>query len=167
MKKIFLFDCDQTIWTSHNNDYISSVTSPLVLVSKNTAQRVVDGKKFILKPEINLLFRLIQGSGDIIGIVSDNSKDMVVCVLRLFDIYKFVNPKAVNVRLWSGYCPKHKMIVEILKKTEFKEIPTKNVYWFDDKDYKSEAKLIGVNFIYVNDSTSLVDKTKEILSGLE
>ena len=154
MKKIFLFDCDQTIWTSSNdNDYLGSVFSPLVLTSENSITRAVDGKVFSLKPQIRKFFGSIYTSGNIAGVISDNRKDMVINALRLFGIYKFINPDAVNIKLWKGYCPKHKMVLEILRKPEFKSIPLSNTCWLDDKDYSEEANSIGVSFVRIGDAT--------------
>lgn len=163
MKKIFLFDCDQTIWISGNNDFISSVFSPLVLMASNSIFRVRDGNIFILKPNIGEIFRLIQNSGNVIGIVSDNRKDVVINALKLFDIYKFIDQNAINIRLWKGYCPKQEMVTQVLKKSEFKVIDTASVYWFDDKDYSEEARSIGVNFVRVVDDINLIKTVKKLI----
>lgn len=163
MKKFFLFDSDQTIWTSDNHDYISSVVSPLILMSENSIARIVDGNVFFLKPEIREAFKLIKKSGSTTGIVSDNRKDMVINALKLFDIYKFLNLNAINVRLWKGYCPKHKMILEILDKPEFKNILSNNIYWFDDKNYSEEAAQIGVNFIRAYNDINLASAVKKLI----
>lgn len=165
--KLFLFDCDQTLWLNEDNDYISSVNSPLILQTPYSIIRTVDGKVFKLKPGVAQVFRLINNSGNIAGVVSDNRKDMVIAALVLFDILKFIKTSAINVRLWKGYCPKEKMILENLNKGEFKMLKSKNVYWFDDKNYQTEAKNIGVNFIGVNKDTNLLKKVEEILKGLE
>lgn len=163
MNKIFLFDCDQTIWTSGGNDYISSVDSPLALVSKNSLIRVKDGKVFTLKQGVHEMFNKIYKSGGIVGIVSDNKKDMVVDALKLFDIYKFINIDAINIKLWKGYCPKHQMVEEILSKIEFENISIKNVYWFDDKDYSEEAEMVKVNYIKVDGSTDFERIVKSLI----
>jgi magnesium-dependent phosphatase-1 len=163
MKKIFLFDCDQTIWASGDNDYISSVISPLVLVSKDSIKRTIDGKIFSLKLGVRKAFKHIYDAGYTLGIVSDNTKSMVIKALKLFKIDEYIDPNAVNVSLWKGYCPKQQMVLEILAKPEFREIPRVNAYWFDDKDYYKEAQLIGVNFVRVGVETSFINM---ILSAL-
>lgn len=167
MGKLFLFDCDQTLWSSRDNDYISSVISPLKLKSADSIVRVVDGKIFKLRSGVAKTFRLINNSDNSAGIVSDNQKDIVITALTLFDILKFIKAGAVNVRLWKGYCPKEKMILEILNKKEFRMVKHKNVYWFDDKNYQAEAKGIGINFVGVKKDASLLKKVREILDRLE
>lgn len=162
MENLLLFDCDQTIWTSGNQDYISSVVSPLVSMSKNSIVRAKDGNVFTLKTDISEVFKYLQKGGNIVGIVSDNKKDMVISALKLFDIYKYVNPEAIKVKIWKGYCPKHKMIEEILARDDFKSFPHKNIYWFDDKEYSREAGLIGINFIRVNEHTDLKKIVKKL-----
>lgn len=162
MKKILFFDCDQTIWTSSNNDYISSIVSPLVPVSKDVILRTADGNIFNLKPEIRKIFKNIRSKGNIIGIVSDNKKDMVINALKLFDVYKLIKKEAVYIKLWKGHCPKEEMIKKITSKPEFEGIIPSNVYWFDDKDYSEEAGLIGVNFIQVDGVTDM----EKIVKGL-
>ena len=161
--KVFLFDCDQTIWFSKNNDFISSVASPLNLTSKLKIIRVKDGNAFSLKPGVAKAFRFVKSQGGIIGIVSDNEKSVVINALRLFDIYRYLDANAVDVKSWKGYCPKHKMIMEIMAKPEFADVPPGGFYWFDDKDYSREAKLVGVNFIQVKKSSDLLELVKEVI----
>lgn len=147
--KLFLFDADETLWHSDNHDYISSIDSKLLKINSNIIIRKNDGNKFYLKTDILLLlFKSICESGHKIGIVSDNKKSTVVNALKMFGWWPYIYRKAVNIRLWQGPCPKEVMILEIINKINFKK--TNNVYWFDDKDYKSVAKTIGVNFIQIN-----------------
>lgn len=96
-------------------------------------------------------------------LIYKNGEDMVISALKLFDIYKFINIDAINLKLWKGYCPKHQMVKEILSKIKFKNISTKNVYWFDDKDYSGEAESICVNFIKVDDATNFKEVAKRLL----
>ena len=112
---------------------------------------------------MNDAFKYVQGTGNVIGIVSDNRKNMVISALRLFGLRKFVNLHAFNVKLWEGYCPKHKMVADILQKAEFKEIGPESVYWFDDKEYSKEALSIGVNFIKVGLKTNVMKVVKELV----
>jgi len=163
MNKIFLFDCDQTIWTSGNHDYISSVVSSLVLVAPHIIRRVRDGNIFILKSNISELFTLMQKNRNTIGIVSDNRKNMVIDALKIFNIYKFFDQKAINIKFWKGYCKKQEMVTEILKKSEFKMINPDDVYWFDDKNYERESGSIGINFIRVSENTNLLKVFKNLL----
>ena len=163
MNKIFLFDCDETIWRSLDADYISHVVSPLVKISKLVVERTKDGKMFNLKPEIMELFKNIRKKNYTIGIVSDNKKDMVISALTLFDICKLVDEEAINIRLWNGNCPKEVMVSEILNNPKFAKIHKNNVYWFDDKDYSEEASKIGVNFVKVNKNTNLTKIVKKLL----
>lgn len=163
MNKIFLFDCDETIWTSLDADYISHVSSSLTKISKVVLYRKKDGKLFNLKPEIPELFKAIRQKNHAIGIVSDNKKDMVISALILFDICKLVDTEAINIKLWDGHCPKELMVSEILNKPKFAKIPKNNVYWFDDKDYSEEAKKIEVNFVKVNGGTNLTKIVKKLL----
>lgn len=163
MNKIFLFDCDETIWTSTGADYISHVSSPFVKISKFVLLRTQDEKIFNLKPEIPELFSDIRQKNYTIGIVSDNRKDIVMNALTLFDICKLVDMDAINVRLWDGHCPKEIMVSEILNNNKFAKIAKNNVYWFDDKDYSEEAGKIGVNFVKVNKDTNLTKIVKKLL----
>jgi len=164
MKNLLLFDCDQTIWTSGNHDFIGSVVSPLVPVSKNSILRVKDGSIFTLKEGVPEVFDYLKKTGNIVGIISDNRKGMVTDALKLFNMYKFVNLSAVSVKLWKGYCPKHTMIQMILEKNQFKSIPLKNVYWFDDKDYSQEAGLIKVNYVHVSKNTKISKIVENIIN---
>lgn len=162
MKKLFLFDCDQTLWSSSEKDYISRVNSKLLVISPGVLMGVEDRNKFYLDSNVGKALRLISRSGNLSGIVSDNKKNVVIEALSLFGIYKFFEPKAINIKLWKGYCPKHNMVIEILKKIK---ISSENVYWFDDKDYGAEAATIGVNFIRVYPWVNLAKTVKVLLKG--
>lgn len=150
--KLFLFDADETLWNSEGKDYISSKSSALQMVDSLTLTRTVDQKYFRLMREVPGIFRVIKNKGYTIGIVSDNKKFMVVSALKLFGLWTFVDPKAVNIKLWKGYCPKHLMVQQILEKTQ--TLP-KNCYWIDDKDYSSEARTIKVKFFNLKEGRSL------------
>ncbi len=161
---IFFFDCDDTIWGSEDKDYISSVPSSLTLNSKGNLIREKDNKVFSLRKGVKKAFENIKKSGGRIGIVSDNRKYMVTGALEKFGLIKFVDKKLVLVKLWKGYCPKHRMIVEGLAKNN---IPRDNmkVFWFDDKDYANEAKEIQSLFIRVSPSTNFGDLIKDLVDS--
>lgn len=161
-KRIILFDCDETLWNSLDRDYISSCKSVLIKAKKHTIVRLADGKRFTLKRETIQLFQSLAVKGFTIGIVSDNKPAMVRAALKLSGLLKYINKKAINIKLWDGYCPKHLMIQEILDKPEFHSIDLKLVYWVDDKDYAAEAKKIGVNFIKVGKG-SLISLVKSLI----
>lgn len=149
--KLYLFDCDGTLWNSHDSDYIGSVPSGFEKITDDIILRLKDGKKFYLNHGVLDLFKTInKNSKNLIGIVSDNPPESVIEALKALGLYDYINSKAINIKLWQGYCPKHKMILEILNKPEFHNISKKNVFWFDDKNYSSEANEIGVKFVKVN-----------------
>jgi predicted phosphatase len=161
-KKLFIFDADETLWHSDGKDYISSQVSKLDKFDRLTIVRLVDGQKFYLDKDATSLFKKISAKGYYIGVVSDNKKPMVVKALKLFGLWLYVNKKAVNVKLWQGYCPKHLMINEIIDKMKIDN--KKSVYWFDDKNYVNEAAIVGVNFIRISGSFLL---KKAILSVMK
>ncbi len=157
-KKLFLFDCDQTLWLTNKSEYVSRVTSDFYL-KQGILIRRADGVAFCPKKGIKKIFKSINASGGSIGIVSDNQPKVVISVLKLLGWWKHVDKKAFNVRLWIGPCPKEVMVQEILSKPQFKNLNKKNIYWFDDGGYSKVAKDMGVNFIRVNCMTaSLVRK---------
>lgn len=162
-QKLFLFDCDETLWRSVDADYISSKDSKFEKESTGTIIRIVDKKRFSLKKGVFNVFKLLENKKDcVVGIVSDNKKSMVIEALKLFDLWNSVNPKTVNIQIWDGYCPKQKMVCAILKKGAVSGICRNNIYWIDDKDYTKEACSIGVNFRKVNTKTDLA----ELIQGL-
>ena len=140
-KKLFLFDADETLWHTKNKDYISSKTSKLKFVDPRLILRQIDGQKIYLGKNIVEVFKLLSDTGHLAGIVSDNQKSMVVEALKLFKLWPYIDINSVNVRLWRGYCPKHVMVEEIMKKTH---ISMNDVYWFDDKDYKKKRIQSGL-----------------------
>lgn len=158
MIKIVFFDCDETIWTSPTKDYISSVVSDLKPISKNKLTRVSDRLVFTLKPGTRKLFAELSKREVVIGIISDNRRKPVVKALSLFKLLPFINKMAISIKLWRGYCPKHKMLISVLKKPDFKNISGNEVLWVDDKDYSSEAAEIGVNFIKISQRSNIYKK---------
>lgn len=157
IRKLILFDCDETLWTSTDRDYISSVRSPLKKLAANKVVRVKDKKVFTLKKGVlSTLVDLHKDNNQIaLGIVSDNDPEEVISALKLFNVWSYINEKALNVKLWNGYCPKHEMILEIINKKEFSHLSHKNIYLIDDKDYSKEAAQIGINFIRVDQDSDL------------
>lgn len=146
-KKILFFDCDETLWSSQGKDYISSVQSKIKKIDNNTVLRVQDGKVFSLKNGIlDILIYLKKQGNVIVGVVSDNEEKQTLLALKMFGILKYIEKEAINIRLWPGYCPKHKMIQEVLQKPQFKNIRLKYMYWFDDQNYEKEAESIGIHY---------------------
>lgn len=169
MKKLLiLFDCDGTLWIPEKKgDYVSSVMSKFKRVSDKKLIRVADNSIFKLSDGVKQCFQYLIRLNEkaVMGIVSDNKFDTVKEVMMLFDIYKFIDKDAFNVKLWKGYCPKDQMVFEILQKPIFKNIPCKNVYLLDDKDYKQECKSIGVNFIRVYSGANLYKLVKDLIKN--
>lgn len=161
--KLLLFDCDETLWNSQDKDYVSSVNSHFEKITFGIVERKKDGKKFVLRPGVKKAFDLISKKGFVIGIVSDNKKPPVVEVMKLFNVWSYINHEAINIKLWNGYCPKHKMILDVLSGLDFYKAYRDRVYWFDDKDYTSDAKEIGVNFIKVDDGADFVRLVKDVV----
>lgn len=159
-----LFDCDGTLWSSQEGEYISSVESSLKKVNGITIIRQKDNKTFTLKNGVLKAFgHLKKLNGHIIiGVVSDNRPKPLITALKLFKIWPFIHQNAFKVRLWRGYCPKHKMILEILNQKEFANVSHGEVFWIDDKDYAKKANKMGVNFILVNARTDLL----KVVEGL-
>lgn len=147
-KKLFLFDCDQTLWLTSKSEYVSRINSDFCL-KHGVLIREVDGVAFYPKKGIKKVFASINVNGGSVGIVSDNRPEVVVSVLKLLDWWKYVDKKAFNVRLWVGPCPKEIMVREILSKPQFKYLNKKNIYWFDDGDYLTVARDMGINFIKI------------------
>ena len=160
MRRIIFFDCDETLWTSPTRDYISSINSDFELIGKNQVLRKKDGLVFTLRPGIRRLFAKLKSEEITIGIVSDNRRRPVINILELFGLVTSINFKAVYIKLWKGYCPKHKMIQKVLKRSIFKNISRRDVLWVDDKDYTREAKKIGVNFINVGRADNFYNNYK-------
>jgi len=100
-----------------------------------------------LSKNILKIFKLINKKGHKIGIISDNNKPMVIKALKLFGLWPYLTKKAINIRLWKGYCPKEIMVTEVINKLEITD--NNIVYWFDDKDYQEAAKSINVNFVQI------------------
>ncbi|MEK7154672.1 MAG: HAD-IIIC family phosphatase [Patescibacteria group bacterium] len=147
-KKLFLFDCDQTLWKTTKSEYLSRIASKFY-VKRGVLIRKSDGVVFYPLKEVKKIFTSINAHGGTVGIVSDNKPEVVISVLKLLDWWKFIDKEAFNVRFWVGPCPKEIMVLEILSKPKFSKLNKKNVYWFDDGDYSKVAKNIGVNFIRV------------------
>lgn len=168
-RSLYLFDCDETLWESEGQDYIGSVPSEFLTQDGNAITRTADGKVFSLKTGTREAFVYLKKTdvdGErVIGIVSDNPPEPVMEALKLFGLWDVINAHAFNVRLWEGPCPKHEMVAEILAKGEFGDISTRNVFWFDDKDYSREAGLIQVNFIQVNSQTNLLQTVRSLDPG--
>lgn len=150
-KKLFLFDCDQTLWLTNKSEYVSRVASDFYL-KQGILIRKADGVTFYPKKGIEKIFTSINTDGGSVGIVSDNQPKVVVSILKLLDWWKYIDNEAFNVRLWVGTCPKETMVQEILSKPKFKNLNKKNVFWYDDGDYSKVAKKIGVNFILIKKS---------------
>lgn len=146
--KLALFDCDNTLWYSHDSDYISSVSSQLAL-GGDCIIRISDNKRFYIHSKIKNKLLSLHAKGVQIGIVSDNTSKPVIDALRLFNLFHLINCEAINVRLWDGHCPKQVMVQETLAKPFAKNITPSETLWYDDKDYSSEAKDIGVRFVLV------------------
>lgn len=157
MKKLVLFDCDETLWHSENKDYISSLPGPFSLQGPNTLVRNDDQKVFQLGPRVREAFRILYAQCSI-GIVSDNKPQSVLEALRLFGLTEFINKQAQNIRLWDGYCPKDEMVKEILARELFTHLEPRDVYWFDDKDYSAVAGVLSVNFCLVESTEDTVDQ---------
>lgn len=156
MNKLFLFDCDETIWYSDSADYISSIPSTFERGSAGQEIiRVADSTIFYLRDGIKEILEEINKSDDSVGIVSDNKPEPVLEALNLLELMEFIDQNAVNIKLWDGYCPKHIMVEEIISKSLFKDISRNNIYWFDDRDYSKEAKQIGVKFFKVNKTINM------------
>jgi magnesium-dependent phosphatase-1 len=153
MNRLVLFDCDETLWTSPNQDYISRVTSPLALRGLAII-RVADDQMFTLRPGIKQLLRKLHTGGWVIGIVSDNQPNMVLEALTLLGLSPYIEPQAVHIKLWDGPCPKQLMVKEILDRPSFAHLIASDVWWIDDKDYVAAALDIGVNFVQVNSATT-------------
>lgn len=165
-RKLIFFDCDETLWTSEGKDYISSVDSTLEKDGKLTIFRVTDKKRFILRPDVKDTFTILLNSlvHVHLGIISDNKPGPVLQALTLFGLYSFLHPQAINVRLWTGPCPKEIMIEEILAQAVFKDIKRSEVYLVDDKDYSGAMSNQGMNFIKIDDNDSFLKKvTSQII----
>lgn len=163
-KKLLLFDCDGTLWFSDDGDFISSQDSKFEVVDENTIKRLADGKKFLLKNGVWKVWSALRENRQwfCIGIVSDNQPGPVREALRLFDLSTLVDEKAINVRLWDGYCPKGKMIREIMERKEFKNFLPGDIFLIDDKDYSREMARLGISFIRVGKNLSEI--LKKVLS---
>lgn len=146
--KLALFDCDNTLWYSHDNDYISSVTSQLSL-HNGCVIRISDNKQFFINTKIKNKLLSLHAKGVQIGIVSDNVPKPVIDALQLFDLLRYINQDAINIKLWNGYCPKEKMVLEVLAKPFAKSILPSQIVWYDDKDYTKQAHTIGTQFVHV------------------
>lgn len=155
--KMFLFDCDQTLWLSKDHDYISSIESDLVAVGVNKIQRSMDMKIFKLRKDVRECLDLLKSENAYIGIVSDNLPNPVVNTLQLLNIWQYITIEAFNVRLWNGYCPKEVMVTEIMTKKKFNGILPEDVFWIDDKDYNKQAKQVDVNFFQISPADNLID----------
>lgn len=158
VSRLFLFDCDGTLWDSEDKDYISSVHSDFKKVNTKQILRVKDGKFFTLKPSVLETFiHLSRERKNLLGIVSDNNKSEVIKALKLFNLFGFIFKKAINIKLWKGYCPKDQMVSEVIQKVFDNTIVPKKVFWFDDKDYHKEARRMKVTFIKVGEDTNLTN----------
>lgn len=155
MKKIILFDGDNTLWFAENNDYVSSVKSELKLVGDKLVERVEDHKLFVLRNHVREVVELLAENNIVIGVVSDNLINPVKRLLELYGVWQSVDKAAVNVRLWKGYCPKHLMVQEIMSKKEFIKVRPDEIVWIDDKDYAKKASLIGVCFHLIKKDENL------------
>jgi len=171
MKKLLiLFDCDGVLWTPEKKgDYVSSVVSKFRRVSNKKLIREADNSIFKLSDGVKQCFQHLIRLNEkvVVGIVSDNKFDTAKEVMMLFDLYKFVHKDAFNVKLWKGYCPKDRMVLEILEKPVFKNMPYENVYLLDDKDYGKECRSIGVNFIQVCPDANLYKLVKDLVKDVE
>ena len=144
--KLFLFDCDQTLWLTNKSEYVSRVASDFYL-KQGILIRKADGVAFNPKKGIEKIFKSINANGGSVGVVSDNLPEVVVSILKLLGWWKYIDNEAFNVRLWVGPCPKEILVQEIISKSKFRNLNKKDVYWFDDRDYSKVVKKIGVNFI--------------------
>ncbi len=149
--KLYLFDCDQTLWLTNGSEYISRIVSDFYL-KQGVLIRKADSIAFYPKNGIEKIFKFINVHGGSVGIVSDNRPKVVVSILKLLGWWKYIDNEAFNVKLWVGPCPKEILVQEILSKPKFRNLNKKNVYWFDDGNYSKVAKRIGVNFILVKKS---------------
>ena len=159
--KIVFFDCDETLWTSADKDYISSINSSLKKIDEKTLIREKDGKEFVLNKSVRKALEELKNKNILIGIVSDNEKQMVLKALKIFEIYEYFDEDLINIKLWEGYCSKDEMILESLSKLS-KKILSKNIYWFDDKDYSKEGKEIGINFVKVQPEMNFTKSIKQL-----
>jgi magnesium-dependent phosphatase-1 len=161
-QKLFLFDCDETLWTSIGRDYVSSHNSRFSRVDKDSVVRG-DGVQFMLRSGVREAFSVINSREHIIGVVSDNLPEPVFEVLELLELDVHVSQDATLVTLWEGYCPKDAMVTDILGNLARKGVTPNETYWFDDKDYTDKAANIGVNFTLITDNADILALTSSKL----
>lgn len=156
MKKLVLFDCDQTLRTSIDADYISSVDSTFKKISQIEIKRMVDGKIFTLKEWVGEFILHLKKNWYAVWIISDNNYEAVSKALSAFNIIQLIDPQYIAVKSWKWYCPKHHMIAQML----WNEIDKYQISWFDDKHYEEEADMIGAKFYLINTETNYADYIK-------
>jgi predicted phosphatase len=164
LRKLILFDCDETLWSSANANYIGSIISPLHVLEPGVIERVKDEAKFILKVGVAETFGLLARHSEIaVGIVSDNPRKPVVDALQLLGLWSVIDQRAVNVKLWQGYCPKQLIVQEIMMQPAFAHIPPNHIYMLDDKDYSKEMEEIGITFVQVSRATNMYKLVMDLL----
>ena len=167
-KQLLLFDGDETLWTTPDKDYISSVASDFIPVSQGAIMRVADGKLFFLRPGVSAAFAYLhklQGAVAV-GIVSDNAAASVSTAVRLFGLADVIDKAASNVKLWTGYCPKHEMILEVMERPQFRSLSVQHTCLIDDKDYSAECASIGVSYMQVTLESDMATTVKHALSRI-
>jgi magnesium-dependent phosphatase-1 len=162
MNGLFLFDCDETLWQSTSQDYISRNATKLSLVDADHIKRN-DGGLFTLRSEVRVMLQLLRSRGCTIGIVSDNRAEIVDAALQLFQIKPYFASEAINIRLWKGHCPKEVMVDEVLKHPKLTQKSFSKIYWFDDKDYAKQATSVDVKFMRVTADSNLYDMVSNVL----
>lgn len=164
-QRLFLFDADETLWTSENRDWVGSVDPSTFSTEPGnlTIRRDADGQEFTLRDGTHAALAYLEGNGVRLGIISDNVPEAVQKGLEAFHLQHAFESSAVNVRLWKGHCPKEVMIEEVLALPQYQDIRRDHVYFLDDKPYQQETQLLGINFRQVNLGENMLDIVKEYI----
>lgn len=162
MAKIILLDCDETIWSNADGDYISSLDSDFSLYEglPHVVVRLNDGAKFVLLPELRATISLTKTKGYRIGIVSDNKYHPVEKALKLTGIWSLLDKSLINIKLWKGHCFKETMVDELINKYNLNR---SEVLWLDDKDFQIAADSIDVQFVRVKELADTLHYLKNLI----
>lgn len=160
--KLVIFDGDNTLWSTAPHDYVSQIESDFC-IRNGVVVRLADQAEYRLRTGVIETLKMLKNEGIKVGIASDNRHEVVLKVLQLFNIWQYLDPEAVEIRLFDGYCPKDIMIEEILARSGLTEIKRADVCWIDDKDYSTEAKKIGIKFCMIKKDQNMCDIVKSIV----
>lgn len=159
IKKVVIFDADNTLWRTEGGDYVSRVDSEFISLDSSTVLRVEDDSKYYLNEGIYEFLAYNFNSSMRIGLVSDNHWKDVEEVCKLFGIWRYFDKDLMRVELYDGYCPKAKLIGEMLG---LEEISIIKAVWLDDRDYSLEAKEEGIEFFQI-----MNNQIRKVLDELE